>query len=192
MIRKIIAVIGTISAELVLIGCSNLLPTIEQTNESRWKNYEETRQSFDRIVPGKTTSTELKELGFDPFENPNIKLLNYLDIIRIFIPNESIRMVDLHPNVRNCLKAKTECRGYEISPKITHSERYGNVVLDVFNFRRKTRTTGWKFQGLIILNGEQVVYKLESGQPRILELEDKENPLGPLQDISVNPSLPID
>ncbi|MBS1224722.1 MAG: hypothetical protein H6R24_1400, partial [Proteobacteria bacterium] len=110
MIRKIIAVIGTISAELVLIGCSNLLPTIEQTTESRWKNYEETRQSFDRIVPGKTTSTELRELGFDPFENPNIKLLNYLDIIRIFIPNESIRMVDLHPNVRNCLKAKTECR----------------------------------------------------------------------------------
>jgi hypothetical protein len=192
MIRKIIAVIGTISAELVLMGCSNLLPTIEQTTESRWKNYEETKQSFDRIAPGKTTSTELKELGFDPFENPNIKLLNYLDIIRIFIPNESIRMVDLHPNVRNCLKAKTECRGYEISPKITHSERYGNVVLDVFNFRRKTRTTGWKFQGLIILNGEQVVYKLESGQPRILELEDKENPLGPLQDISVNPSLPID
>ena len=70
-----------------------------------------------------------------------------------------------------------------------NSERYGNVVLDMFNFRRKTRTTGWKFQGLIILNGERVVYKLESGEPKILELEDRENPLGPLQEISVTPNL---
>ena len=192
MIGKIIAVIGMISADLVMMGCSNLLPTIEQTTESRWKNYGETKQSFDKIAPGKTTSAELRELGFDPFENPNIKLLNYLDIIRIFIPNESIRMVDLHPSIRNCLKTKTACQGYEISPRITHSKRYGNVVLDVFNFRRKTRTTGWKFQGLIILNGDLVVYKLESGEPNILELEDRQNPLGPLQDVSVNPGLSVD
>jgi hypothetical protein len=192
MVRIIIVVIGMITAVLNMMGCSNLLPTVEQTTESKWKNYEETKQSFDKITPGKTTSGELKELGFDPFVNPNIKLLNYLDITRIFIPNESIRMADLHPDIRICLKAKIACRGYEISPKITHSERYGNVVLDIFNFRRKTRTTGWRFQGLIILNGELVVYKLESGEPKILELEDRENPLGPLQDISVNPGLSLD
>lgn len=188
MLNKIIAM-TTMS---VVIGCSNLLPTVQQTTESRWKSYEDTRQSFNRIVPGKTTSEELKEMGFDPFENPNIKLLNYLDITRIFIPNESIRMADLHPDIRNCLKAKIECQGYEISPKITNSKRYGNVVLDVFNFRRKTRTTDWKFQGLIILNGDLVVYKLESGEPNILELEDRENPLGPLQEVSVNPGLSVD
>ena len=189
---KILKTIIAMTTVSVMIGCSNLLPTVEQTTESRWKSYEEARQSFDNIQPGKTTSGELKELGFDPFENPNIKLLNYLDITRIFIPNESIRMADLHPDIRKCLKAKTACQGYEISPKITNSKRYGNVVLDVFNFRRKTRTTGWKFEGLIILNEELVVYKLESGEPNILELEDRENPLGPLQDVSVNPGLSID
>lgn len=189
MIRKIIAVIGMLSAGLSMTGCANLLPTVEQTTESQWKSYEDAKQSFDKIMPGKTTSGELKALGFDPFENPNIKLINYLDITRIFIPNESIRLADLHPNIRTCLKAKTACQGYEISPKITYSERYGNVVLDVFNFRRKTKTTGWRFKGLIILNGELVVYKLESGEPKILELEDRENPLGPLQEISVTPNL---
>jgi len=189
---KILNKIIAMTTMSVVIGCSNLLPTVQQTTESRWKSYEDTRQSFNRIVPGKTTSEELKEMGFDPFENPNIKLLNYLDITRIFIPNESIRMADLHPDIRNCLKAKIECQGYEISPKITNSKRYGNVVLDVFNFRRKTRTTDWKFQGLIILNGDLVVYKLESGEPNILELEDRENPLGPLQEVSVNPGLSVD
>ncbi len=192
MARAVIVAIGMIAVVLNTIGCSNLLPTVEQTTESKWKSYEETKQSFDKIAPGKTTIGELNDLGFDPFVNPNIKLLNYLDIIQIFIPNESIRMTDLHPDIRVCLKAKAACRGYEISPKITHSERYGNVALDVFNFRRKTRTTGWKFQGLIILNGELVVYKLEGGEPKILELEDKENPLGPLQNISVSPNLSID
>lgn len=191
MIKKITVVVGMIIA-FIATGCSNLLPTVEQNTVSPWKSYEEAKQSFDKIVLGKTTSGELKELGFDPFANPNIKLLNYLEITRIFIPKESIRMADLHSDIRICLKAKTACQGYEISPKHLNSQRYGNVVLDVLNFRRKTRTTGWKFQGLIILNGELVVYKLESGEPRILELEDRENPLGPLQEISVNPGLPVD
>lgn len=192
MKKTIITVTGLISAQLIMTGCSNLLPTVEQITESQWKSYEDAKQSFDKIMPGKTTFGELKALGFDPFESPNIKLINYLDITRIFIPNESIRLADLHPNIRTCLKAKIACQGYQISPKITYSERYGNVVLDVFNFRRKTKTTGWKFQGLIILNGELVVYKLESGEPKILELDDRENPLGPLQEISVNPGLSVD
>jgi hypothetical protein len=38
------------------------------------------RLPFDQITLGQTTSSDLKEPGFDPFENPNIKLLNYLDI----------------------------------------------------------------------------------------------------------------
>lgn len=183
---KIVVAITTIS---LVIGCANLLPTVEQTTESRWKSYEEVKQSFDRIIPGKTMSVELREMGFDPFENPNIRLLNYLDIIQKFIPNESIRLADLHPSIRACLKAQIACQGYEISPRFTHAKRYGNVILDVFNFRRKTRTTGWNFQGLIILNEDLVVYKIQSGQPSVLESEDKANPLGPLQDISVTPDL---
>lgn len=190
--KKIIPFIGMLTAALSMTGCSNLLPTVDQTTESKWNSYEATKQSFDRIVPGKTTSGELKELGFDPFENPNIKLLNYLEITRTFIPNESIRLADLDRDIRACLKAKTACQGYEISPRVIHSKRYGNVVLDVFNFRRKTRTTGWNFEGLIVLNSGLVVYKLQGGQPNVLELEDKINPLGPMQSISVNPDLSIE
>lgn len=172
-------------------GCANLLPTVEEKTESRWGSYEDTKQAFDQIAPGTTTTAELKTMGFDPFENPNIKLLNYLDITQRFLPNESIGLKDLHPDVRACLEAKTACRGYEVKPQIVNSKRYGNVLLDVFNFRRQTRTTGWKFEGLIILEGERVVYKLEGGEPNILELEDKKNPLGPFQDLSVSTDLKL-
>lgn len=191
MIGKIIRVIWVMIIVSIMTGCSNLLPTVEQATVSPWNSYAETQQSFDKIILGKTTSEELKGLGFDPFTNPNIKLLNYLEVTRIFIPNESIRLADLHSDIRICLKAKIACQGYEISPKVLNIERYGNVALDVLNFRRKTRTTGWKFQGLIILNKDLVVYKLKGGQPNILELEDNENPLGPLQNIQVTPDLSI-
>jgi hypothetical protein len=191
MIGKIIRVIWVMIIISIMTGCSNLLPTVEQATVSPWNSYEEAQQSFDKIILGKTTSEELKGLGFDPFTNPNIKLLNYLEVTRIFIPNESIRLADLHSDIRICLKAKIACQGYEISPRALNIERYGNVALDVLNFRRKTRTTGWKFQGLIILNKDLVVYKLKGGQPNILELEDNENPLGPLQNIQVTPDLSI-
>ncbi|NJN47115.1 MAG: hypothetical protein HC808_12225 [Candidatus Competibacteraceae bacterium] len=170
-------------------GCSSLLPTVEETTESPWKSYADTKNSFDKIQPGQTTREDMKALGFDPFENPNIRLIDYLEITQRFLPNQSITLQDLHPAMRTCLEAKTSCRGYEITPRMVRSKRYGNAVLDVFNFRRKTRKTGWSFSGLIILNGDLAVFKLEGGEPKILELEDKKNPLGPFQDISVSPDI---
>jgi hypothetical protein len=184
-----IRLIAMTLALAVTSGCSSLLPTVEETTESPWKSYEDTKRSFDKIMPGQTTLEELKELGFDPFDNPNIRLIDYLEITRRFLPNQSITLQVLHPDMRTCLEAKIACHGYEVAPKMVRSKRYGNVILDVFNFRRKTRKTGWSFSGLIILNRDLVVYKLEGGEPNILELEDKKNPLGPFQDISVSPDI---
>lgn len=177
------------SIALLTASCSSLLPSVDKTVDAGWISYEDAKQAFDRVVPDETTAVELKALGFDPLANPNIRLLNYLDLTQIFIPNASIRLNDLDTAVRKCLKAKVVCQGYQISPEVLHSYRYGNVPLDIFNFRRKTRTTGWKFQGLILLNQNLVVYKLESGEPNILQLEDKKNPLGPFQEITVTPNL---
>lgn len=176
---------------LLLGGCASLLPSIEQTTESPWNNYEAARQAFDQIQPGSTRTEELKTMGFDPFRYPNIKLLNYLEVMRYFLPNESVRLTDLPPDVQDCLQVKTKCHGYEVSSGNVYRERQGNAFLDVFNFRRKTKTSGWQFQGLIILNDGQVAYKLESGRPNIREFEDKKNPLGPIQDITIPSQLPI-
>ena len=182
---------GVLIAAVFVTACSNLLPTVDKTVDSGWTSYEDAKSAFDKVVPNKTTVGELNALGFDPFANPNIRLLNYLELIGIFMPNASIRLTDLDPAVRGCLQKTVACQGYQISPEELHSKRYGNVVLDVFNFRRKTETTGWKFKGLILLRDGLVVYKLEAGQPVLLEFEDKKNPLGPFQDISINPDVRI-
>ncbi len=171
---------------LVSIGfsaCSGLLPTLDKKTQSPWGSFEAAKTSFDKIIPQETTNEELKALGFDPFETPNTKLITYLDIIQKFIPNESIGFGDLDPGIQACLKAKADCHGYEITPQEIRNKRYGNAFLDLFNFRRKTRISGWRFSALIVLKNGLVVYKLWGGQPNVLEYEDKKNPLGPLQDI---------
>ncbi|MBE9562622.1 MAG: hypothetical protein IMF12_07150 [Proteobacteria bacterium] len=173
---------------LAITGCTGMLPSIKQTTNSPWKTFEEAKDSFDKIEANKTTSNDLKNFGFDPFETPNVKLITYLELIEKFMPNQSIRMEDLDAGVQQCLKARELCQGYEVTPKIINSKRYGNVFLDLFNFRRKNITRGWIFNALIVLKENLVVHKVWGGEPNVSEIEDKRNPLGPLQDI--NKALP--
>ena len=122
-------------------------------------------------------------MGFDPHQTPNVKILTYLDIIQRFIPNASITLNDLQEDVRACIESKDCCHAYELDLEMTDSKRYGNLVLDMFGFNRKTKTTGWTFKALIIVKDDVVAYKLRSGEPNVDKLEKKTKPLGPLQEI---------
>jgi len=166
-------------------GCSGkgLLPSVKTTTESPWQTFEEAKSAFDKIVPMESTTEDLKNLGFDPYETPNVNLITYLDILQKFMPNESIKLTDLDEGVQACLRARASCTGYEVSPSKMTKKRYGSVMLDLFNFRKKTLHTGWHFKALIVLNDDLVVYKLSGGEPNIIEFEHKKNPLGPLQNI---------
>ena len=107
----------------------------------------------------------------------------YLDLIERFIPNQSITLKDLQPDVRACIEAKDCCHAYELDLDISKSKRYGNLALDVFGFKKNTRITGWSFKALIIVKDDLVAYKIRSGQPNIERYEKKLKPLGPLQDL---------
>ena len=183
MIKTLFFVNYILLLSMIGSGCAGLLPSIQQTTKSPWQSFEEAKRSFDKIMPQETTGEDLKRLGFDPFETPNVKLITYLELTERFLPNQSIRLEDLDPGVQSCLKVRDVCQGYEVSPTMLNSKRYGNVFLDLFNFRRKQITTGWKFNALIVLKNDLVVHKVWGGEPNVSEFEDKRNPLGPFQDI---------
>lgn len=184
--HKYLMVAGVFGAIALISGCSSLLPSTKIYTESPWESYDAIRDAYDNIVPGQTTLKELEVLGFDPYKTPNVEFLNYLDIIQKFMPNQSIRIEDLDPAIQTCLKAKDGCSGLKVSPELIRNKRYGNLFLDLFNFDRKTRTSGWRFDALLVVVDNVIVYKLSSGQPKVLRDENKRNPLGPLQDIRVN------
>jgi len=167
----------------LLAGCSGMLPRQKEVTASPWPTYQAAQETFDKIVPGQTTIADLRNMALDPAENPNIAILNYADVMRKFMLNQSFSVQDLDQGVRDCVMAKVACRGFEVTQSMVNKDRQGNVVLDVLGFYRETQTTGWRFNGLILLKENVVVYKLTGGQPILQGTEESKNPLGPVQAI---------
>jgi hypothetical protein len=166
---------------ICLAGCSSLLPKGKSAIEGPWNSYEAAERTFDKIVPYQTRVADLKELGLDVKTTPNITILNYSDVLRRFIPNPSVNADDLDTGVKDCIQAKTHCRGFEIDQRTVNRVRTGNFWADWLNFNRTMDVTGWNFRGMLLVRDDLVVYKLVGGQPLIREQEKNKNPLGPLQ-----------
>ena len=170
-----------VAVAFVVAGCSSLLPKSESLMYSPWQSFEEAERAFAVIVPHRTTVADLRRLKLDPAANPNITVLNYSDVLRRFVPSPSIDASVLDAGVRECVRATTHCQGYEVDHRAIRRKRYGNFWADILNFRRKTEIKGWRFNAVLLIIDDVVVYKLIGGQPVIHEHEESRNPLGPLQ-----------
>ena len=168
---------------LTTTGCRALFSSASQRSRTPWQNFDEAQAAYDKVVPHKTTLAELKTLGFDPVSTPNVKILTYLDLIQRFIPNASISLKDLQPDVRDCIESKDCCHAYEMDLDMTNNKRFGNLALDMFGFDRRTKTSGWTFKALIIVKDDVVAYKIRSGEPNVDRIERRTKPLGPLQEL---------
>lgn len=174
---------------LLCVACSGLLPSSHVASVSHWEDFEGTKASFDSIVPNSTSIYELGDLGFNPLSTPNLRLLNYLDVTRIFLPNPSITIADIDPQVRDCLSHGEACSGYALDLSVIDRERFGNVFLDMLGFRRYARETGWAFHAIVVIDGEYVIHKQWSGQPIVDRTDMKDRPLGPLQEIDLGSAV---
>ena len=184
LIKRFI-LITTATLSLIVTGCGSLLPSVKETTiTDLWDTFDEAKSSINKIIPYETTVDELHKLGIDSEITPNFKILTHLDIIQRFMINPNIKKEDLDKGVQACIDAKTFCRSYEIRIRNHTSKRYGNVLLDLFNFKRSTNETGWEFEALIVTVNGTVVSKLWGGSPMIEENRVVKNPLGPLQDPS--------
>lgn len=163
---------------LTQVGCNALLPRQRSVTESPWLEYTDAKAAFDKIEVGKTTVEDLAALGFDVEKSPNVKILNYLDIAATV---QAIPTKQLDPGLQACLNARASCRAYVFEPKRTYTRRVGNFWLDILNFRRKSHETGWRFKALIVFVNHHVAYKLASGEPKVDQVQDQVNPLGPFQ-----------
>jgi hypothetical protein len=170
---------------IILLGVTacTVLPSVKSTTRSPWSDFSEAQTSYEKITPGRTTIADLEEMGFDPLHTPNVRRVNYVEILQYFLPNDSLGISDLNPELRRCLDLDEECYAYEVTPGQTFSKRHGNAVLDVLGIRRRTTTKGWKFTALVVIRREVVVYKIWGGEPKIRREEDSKKPLGPLQEM---------
>ena len=167
----------------VLTGsCSTMLPRV-RSESSPFMSFEEARNAIDALVPMKSDVTALAQLGIDPVKQPNTTILTHSDIVRRFVPSALLKREDLDPGVLACLEARDACRGWEITAARILKARTGNFFTDFTNFSRRSETTGWRFNALILLVNDRVVYRAWGGQPSVNEIEVNTDPLGPLQEM---------
>ena len=71
---------------------------------------------------------------------PNIAILNYADVLRRFMANQSAGLADLDYGVQECVKARTVCR----QPGIQESEHTQNPLGPVQSIGNNLRAAGCK------------------------------------------------
>lgn len=165
-----------------LTGCAGLLPKTH-SEASSFKTFDEAKQAIESLIPMTSRRETLAALGIEAGRQPNTLLLTHADIVRRFVSGSLLTKQDLDPGVVMCIEARDDCHGLELQANSINKDRTGSFFADFFNFSRRTETKGWRFNALILLVNDLVVYRNWGGVPVIDETEIHTNPLGPLQDM---------
>jgi hypothetical protein len=162
-------------------GCAQLLPAASSDASSSFATYEEAQSAFERIVPYKTSASELRQIGFDTGATLNVRVIPYPDLVSRLAPNSGIPLTELDPGIRDCILARMGCLAYEFHVGRETRVREGSFVLDFLNFKRTTVVKGWKFDALVVVRDGMVLFRNGGGEPHADRTERQTNPLGPLQ-----------
>jgi hypothetical protein len=79
---------------------------------------------------------------------PNTVLLSFADISKRFLGTGVLSKEDLGPGISACLSARDACRGLDLNISKIEKRRTGAFFSDFINYRRRTETTGWRFNAL--------------------------------------------
>ena len=171
-----------LSLALLLGGCSSMLP--KSLSESpTFQNFDDARKAIESLQPKKSNLATLSDIGISPAKQPNTLILTHSDIVRKVVNGSVLTKEDLDPGIVTCLDARDACRGWEVNVARIAKARTGNFWADFLNFKRRTETTGWRFNALILMVNDVVVYRAWGGQPVVNEVDVNTNPLGPFQDM---------
>jgi hypothetical protein len=170
-----------IGACTLLTGCMALLPRTKTEDVSPFGGFEAARDALERVVPYRTTLDELKALGFDVLASGNVRQIPYPQWVGHLVPNPTLAIDELDVGIRDCIAAQQACRAYEFRLGAQVHERRGGFVADFLNFRRVTHTRGWRFEGVVLVRHAVVLFRSHGGERKIDVVEERVNPLGPLQ-----------
>jgi hypothetical protein len=179
-LRRFLAVLSITG----LSGCASLLPHGQSEDVSPFPTFEAAREALDRIEPYRSNVDGLKALGFDTSASTNVREVPYPQLIAHLVETPYLPLADLDAGIRECIAVRERCRAYEFRFSRIKRERQGDFVADLLNFRRVTRTSGWRFEGVVLVRDDGLVlFRNHAGEPHIESTEDLRNPLGPLQSL---------
>jgi hypothetical protein len=104
--QRVVMAVAVLEMMLLTTGCQSLFVSNQKTMLSRWKTWADITTAFNKIQPNRTTLRDLQNLGFDPAVSPNIKIMPYIDIVPLFMPNPNIRLKDPPAGVQLYVEAR--------------------------------------------------------------------------------------
>lgn len=168
-------------------ACTTLLPSTRSQDVSHFNSYEEAQAAIEQVVPYRTRLRDLGGLRLDIDVSANVQQLPYPQWVGMLVQsNVPLDRADI--GIRDCLAAEQACRAYVLRSGDLVRERSGGFFADFLNFRRITHSHGWRFEGVLLVRDDVVLFRNHGGQPRIEAVEDRSNPLGPFQ--SIGESVP--
>lgn len=180
MNRQIFLLITVLLTSVFSHGCAALLPHSSSVTNSPWKSYKEVVDAYNSVVINKSTISDIKKVGFNIYSTSNLKILSFVDIAAA---TSTLELKDMGGGITQCLKVRDLCSGYIFEPQVAKSDRIGNFWLDILNFKRRTKESGWKFKATFLIVDSVIVDKFWYGEPLINLDKTIVNPLGPLQEI---------
>jgi len=182
---RTVKIVISVGFMLSLVGCGGLglLPHETQVQNTNFQTYDQVQAAYTDIVPGSTRLVDLPKLGFDTVATPNVEVLSYLGVIERFMPRNTLTFDHLSPPVQACINAQERCTAFVFHPQHIESRRTGSLFLDLLGFERQTLDSGWSAEVVLLMQDGHVAYKLMSGRPKIEDMHDRVQPLGPLQDL---------
>jgi hypothetical protein len=170
----------------MLSGCAQLLPQARSEESSPFATFEDARSAIERVEPHRTTLQEMKTLGLDPQASTNVREVPYPQLVSQLVESSSLALAELDVGIRECIDARQRCRAYQFRFSRILRDRSGSFLLDFLNFDRTTRTSGWRFEAVVLVRDDGVIlFRNHAGEPRIDTIERVRNPLGPLQSVDV-------
>jgi hypothetical protein len=170
-------------ASMTLAACAHLLPETSVDSRAPFDGFEAARQALERVEPYKTRVGDLKVLGFDVEGRRNVTVITYPELVARLAPNSAVALEDLDRGIRECILARMACMVYGFRFAHEKRERSGGFLGDFFNFERTTVVTGWRFDAVIAVREDVVLFRNFSGEPDSVRVEHQRNPLGPLQSV---------
>ena len=159
-----------------------MLPHGRAEDISLFRTYADAQAALERVTPYRDTLADARGLGFDVGDSTNVEEVPYPQWVGVLVhPNVPLDRADI--GIRDCLAAELGCRAYRFRFSRIEEDRTGNFVVDFLNFRRITHRHGWRFEGLMLVRDGVVLFRNHGGQPHVEYVEDRRNPLGPLQGI---------
>lgn len=172
-------------AVLVLLtqlgACSSMLPEGSSKTPSPFASFQDALAALEKVVPMQTRVDELGALGFDAQQGANVTRVPYPDIAARLVPLPAVPLQGLDPGIRRCVELQGGCHAYLFRFERLDHQRVGSFWMDFFNLHRTTRVSGWWIEALIVVGGDEVLFRNHAGQPNVSRIERQTNPLGPFQ-----------